>query len=43
MKPITEEWLYRSSVLPGFWLRVDWLWQQPRSRVLDVLRDLEIL
>ena len=37
------EGLYRSAVLPGFWLRVDWLWQQPLPRVLDVLRELNVL
>lgn len=24
-----EEGLYRSEALPGFWLRVEWLWQEP--------------
>ena len=37
------EGVYRSAVLPGFWLRVDWLWQQPLPRVLDVLRELNVL
>lgn len=41
--------IYRSSVLPGFWLRVEWLWQQPLPDVartaweiigLDGLRQL---
>lgn len=35
--------VYRSSILPGFWLQVDWLWQQPLPRVLDVLRELQVL
>ncbi len=26
--PIEEDGIYRSAVLPGFWLRVDWLWQE---------------
>jgi Uma2 family endonuclease len=33
--------IYRSSVVPGFWLRVDWLWQQPHPSVLTVLREIE--
>jgi len=37
------EGVYRSAVLPGFWLRVEWLWQQPLPRVLDVLRELQVL
>jgi len=24
-----NEGIYRSTVLPGFWMRVDWLWQRP--------------
>lgn len=35
------EGIYRSAVLDGFWLRVDWLWQPPR--VLDVLRQLSLI
>jgi len=34
---------YRSAVLPGFWLRVEWLWQQPLRPVLDVLRELGLI
>jgi len=26
--PIGDEGIYRSTVLPGFWLRVDWLWAE---------------
>jgi Uma2 family endonuclease len=33
--------VYRSAVLAGFWLRVEWLWQPPR--ILDVLRELGLL
>jgi Uma2 family endonuclease len=35
--------LYRAVVLPGFWLRVDWLWQEPLPPVLAVLAELGIL
>lgn len=35
--------IYRSAVLAGFWLQVSWLWQQPLPRVLDVLRELQLL
>lgn len=34
---------YVSQVLPGFLLRVEWLWQQPLPRVLDVLRELGLV
>ena len=30
----------RSEVLPGFWLRPEWLWQEPRPRKTDVLAEL---
>ena len=34
---------YDSPMLPGFSLRVDWLWQMPLPPVLDVLRELKVL
>ena len=39
----TEEGIYRSKIIPGFWLRVEWLWQTPLPPVLEVLRQLQIL
>lgn len=35
--------VYRSEVLPGFWLKVEWLWQEPLPPVLDVLRELAVV
>jgi Uma2 family endonuclease len=35
-----EEGVYRSGVLPGFWLRVEWLWQEPLLAVEDVLLEV---
>jgi Uma2 family endonuclease len=26
--PVGEDGVYRSTVIPGFWLRVDWLWEE---------------
>ncbi len=34
---------YRSEVVPGFWLRVEWLWQDPLPRVMDVMRELALV
>ena len=34
------EGVYRSNAVSGFWLQLEWLWQEPLSRVLDVLREL---
>jgi Uma2 family endonuclease len=30
--------IYRSAILSGFWLDVDWLWQNPLPTLLTVLR-----
>jgi Uma2 family endonuclease len=35
-----EDGVYRSRVLDGFWLRVEWLWQRPLPRVRDIAREL---
>ena len=32
-----------SSVLPGFWLREEWIWETPLPPVLDTLRELGVL
>ncbi|MFQ5813054.1 MAG: Uma2 family endonuclease [Anaerolineae bacterium] len=37
------EGIYRAEVLPGFWLRVAWLWQTPLPPVLDVVRELGLI
>jgi Uma2 family endonuclease len=31
---------YRAQEVTGFWLRVEWLWQQPLPRVDDVLLEI---
>jgi Uma2 family endonuclease len=38
-----KEGRYEARVLPGFWLRVEWLWQEPLPKVLDVLRELGLI
>jgi len=35
-----REGVYHSEVLPGFWLRVEWLWQEPLPAVEDVLLEV---
>jgi len=37
------EGVYRSEVLPGFWLQAEWLWQEPLPGVVDVLRTLGVI
>jgi len=39
----TPEGRFTSRVLPDFWLEVDWLWQDPLPKVLDVARQLNLL
>jgi Uma2 family endonuclease len=34
--------IYRSVALPGFWLRVEWLWQNPHPQI-DALRELGLV
>ncbi|MCE7937155.1 hypothetical protein DCC79_02665 [bacterium] len=34
---------FQSRVLPGFRLRVEWLWRRPKPSEVDVLRDLGVL
>lgn len=38
-----EEGIYRSEVVPGFWLRASWLWQESLPKVLGVLREWEVV
>jgi len=39
----TGDGLFHSEVLPHFWLKVEWLWQEPLPKVLDVVRQLGLL
>jgi Uma2 family endonuclease len=39
--PVDPEGLYRSAMLPGFWLPVEWLWQRPLPEVAEILRQIE--
>ena len=34
-----QEGVFRSVVLDGLWLKVDWLWRSPLPRLMDVLRE----
>src|SRR2546428_6400733 len=40
--PIREDGIFRSQVLPGWWLKVEWLWE-PRPKLLDVLREWQLI
>ena len=32
--------VFTSKAIPGFWLRPEWLWQEPRPHTLDILQQL---
>ena len=35
--------IYRSTVIPGFWFKVAWLWEQPLRPVAEVLKELKLV
>ncbi len=35
--------IFRSRVIEGFYLRIEWLWQEPLPKVPDILRQLGVL
>ena len=37
--PVDAAGLYRSAVLNGLWLTVEWLWQEPLPLLLNVLKE----
>ena len=36
--PVRDDGIFRSVVLDGLWLKVEWLWQEPLPSLLSVLR-----
>lgn len=38
---LDDEGIYRSQIIPGFWLRVDWLKQDPLPDTTDVLLEID--
>ena len=35
--------VFRSEVLSGFWMKLDWLWQKPLPKVVGVLKEWRIV
>ncbi len=35
--PLSEDNVYRSTILPQFWFKTDWLWQKPQPLIDDLL------
>jgi Uma2 family endonuclease len=38
-----EDGIFISEAIPGFRLRIDWLWREPLPKVLDAARELGLL
>lgn len=38
--PLDNDGIYRSTILPRFWLKTDWLWQDPLPAVDDLLLEI---
>jgi Uma2 family endonuclease len=36
---LEEGGVFRSEAFPGFWFKVEWLWQEPLPKLLTVLRE----
>lgn len=36
---IDDDGIFRSRVINGLWLRVDWLWQDPFPRLMNILKE----
>lgn len=39
--PTGAEGIYRSAVLPGFWLKVSWLWEDPLPKLMPTLEEIK--
>ena len=37
--PVGEDGIFHSEVLDGFWIKVDWLWQDPLPTLMSVLKE----
>jgi hypothetical protein len=35
-----REGLYESATIPGFRVKLEWLWQEPLPKLLSVVREL---
>lgn len=38
-----EKGIFTSEAIPGFRLRIDWLWQQPKPKLLEAARELGLV
>ncbi|MCP9494415.1 MAG: Uma2 family endonuclease [Pyrinomonadaceae bacterium MAG19_C2-C3] len=40
---LIEDGIFRSEVLTGFWLRIEWLWREPLPTLVSVLREWKLI
>lgn len=38
-----EDGIYQCRVLDGLWIKVEWLWQEPMPRLLDVSKEWKLI
>jgi Uma2 family endonuclease len=43
LAPAGADGIYRSAVLDGLWLKVEWLWQEPLAPLMSVLREWRLI
>jgi Uma2 family endonuclease len=36
---VDQDGIYRSTIIAGLWLRVEWLWQEPLPSLMSVLKE----
>lgn len=41
--PLASDGIYRSTVLAGLWLKVEWLWQPMQPPMMEVLREWRLI
>jgi Uma2 family endonuclease len=40
---LDENGIFRSTVIKGLWLKVDWLWQEPLPTLMSVLKEWKLI
>ena len=39
LAPVANDGIYRSTVIAGLWLRIEWLWQEPLPSLMSILKE----
>ncbi|MDQ3668303.1 MAG: hypothetical protein M3410_17360 [Acidobacteriota bacterium] len=43
LAPVDENGIYRSAVMAGLWLRVEWLWQERLPSLMSILKEWSLI